>query len=177
MPDVTLTFQRKECVNQMALSEYFDGRYLLSRKNDSILCRAIDEAITKLKPRHKTHIKCYGRDNERRLTGRHETASVSFNRYILINVKSYSFRSINSMQVLLIVVHPFEFLVKLVRKNVVIWKIVVQHQTVIHMPSLISLYERSVLMKKIVKKINHYLRRNQSRNETKQISIYTYIYQ
>jgi len=38
---------------------------------------AIDEAITKLKPRHKTHIKCYGRDNERRLTGRHETASIN----------------------------------------------------------------------------------------------------
>ncbi len=154
MPDVTLTFQRKECVNQMALSEYFDGRYLLSRKNDSILCRAIDEAITKLKPRHKTHIKCYGRDNERRLTGRHETASVSFNRYILINVKSYPFRSINSMQVLLIVVHPFEFLVKLVRKNVVIWKIVVQHQIVIHMLLQISLFKLYVWVKRILNQSN-----------------------
>lgn len=42
-----------------------------------IFCRAIDEAITKLKARHKTHIAVYGRDNERRLTGRHETANVS----------------------------------------------------------------------------------------------------
>jgi glutamine synthetase len=38
--------------------------------------RAIDEAITRLKSRHQTHIGVYGRDNERRLTGRHETANV-----------------------------------------------------------------------------------------------------
>ena len=44
----------------------------------TFLCfRAIDEAITRLKARHKTHINVYGRDNERRLTGRHETANVS----------------------------------------------------------------------------------------------------
>ena len=30
-----------------------------------------------MKARHKTHINVYGRGNERRLTGRHETASVS----------------------------------------------------------------------------------------------------
>jgi len=39
--------------------------------------RAIDEAISKLKYRHKTHIERYGKGNERRLTGRHETANVS----------------------------------------------------------------------------------------------------
>ena len=42
-----------------------------------IIFRAIDEAITKLKSRHKSHIAMYGKGNERRLTGRHETASVS----------------------------------------------------------------------------------------------------
>jgi glutamine synthetase len=41
------------------------------------LIRAIDQAITQLKARHKTHINVYGRDNDRRLTGRHETAHVS----------------------------------------------------------------------------------------------------
>jgi glutamine synthetase len=43
-----------------------------------LIRRAIDVAIKALGGRHTTHIKCYGRDNERRLTGRHETASVSF---------------------------------------------------------------------------------------------------
>jgi glutamine synthetase len=38
---------------------------------------AIDEAITKLKGRHKTHIAVYGKGNERRLTGRHETANIN----------------------------------------------------------------------------------------------------
>ncbi len=54
-----------------------------------MICRAIDAAIEKLKPRHKTHIAAYGKGNERRLTGRHETASVSSNPYIyiLINIK------------------------------------------------------------------------------------------
>ncbi len=41
-----------------------------------IVHRFINEAINLLQQRHKTHIKRYGRDNERRLTGRHETASV-----------------------------------------------------------------------------------------------------
>lgn len=42
--------------------------------------RAIEEAIEKLRPEHRRHIKVYdahdGKDNERRLTGRHETASI-----------------------------------------------------------------------------------------------------
>ena len=37
----------------------------------------IDEAIEKLSKRHHEHIKLYGADNEQRLTGRHETASMS----------------------------------------------------------------------------------------------------
>jgi len=45
-----------------------------------IVHRAINEAINLLRQRHTTHIKRYGRDNERRLTGRHETASVSLYR-------------------------------------------------------------------------------------------------
>ncbi|CAM4887502.1 unnamed protein product [Rotaria socialis] len=39
--------------------------------------QAIDEAISKLKLRHKTHIGVYGKGNERRLTGRHETANIN----------------------------------------------------------------------------------------------------
>ncbi len=47
----------------------------------SFLGRAINTAIKALGVRHESHIKCYGRDNERRLTGRHETASVSWSKY------------------------------------------------------------------------------------------------
>ncbi|GMM29220.1 glutamate--ammonia ligase [Martiniozyma asiatica (nom. inval.)] len=36
----------------------------------------IDEAVEKLAKRHKEHIELYGKDNEMRLTGRHETASM-----------------------------------------------------------------------------------------------------
>ena len=55
-------------------------QYDLALTNSFHNCfRAIDEAITRLKARHTTHISVYGRDNERRLTGRHETANVSFN--------------------------------------------------------------------------------------------------
>ena len=38
--------------------------------------REIHKAIGKLSLRHRTHIQAYGKDNERRLTGKHETASV-----------------------------------------------------------------------------------------------------
>lgn len=37
----------------------------------------IEEAIEKLSKRHDEHIKLYGADNDQRLTGRHETASMS----------------------------------------------------------------------------------------------------
>ena len=58
------------------------SRYLLLRIADPSVSlnddsRAIDQAIMQLKARHQTHISVYGRDNDRRLTGRHETASVS----------------------------------------------------------------------------------------------------
>merc|ERR1712007_145852 len=36
----------------------------------------INDAIEKLSKRHKEHIELYGKDNEQRLTGRHETASM-----------------------------------------------------------------------------------------------------
>lgn len=36
----------------------------------------IKKAIEKLKLRHKEHISAYGEGNERRLTGRHETADM-----------------------------------------------------------------------------------------------------
>lgn len=37
----------------------------------------IKKAIEKLKLRHKEHIAAYGEGNERRLTGRHETADIN----------------------------------------------------------------------------------------------------
>jgi hypothetical protein len=37
----------------------------------------IKSAIEKLKLRHKEHISAYGEGNERRLTGRHETADIN----------------------------------------------------------------------------------------------------
>ncbi len=84
MLDVIPIFQLKLCVNLMALSEYFYCRFLhLEIMISSFICRAIDEAITKLKARHKTHISVYGKGNERRLTGRHETASVSLKKHYL----------------------------------------------------------------------------------------------
>lgn len=38
--------------------------------------RAIEDAIEKLRVQHGRHIALYGKGNERRLTGRHETASI-----------------------------------------------------------------------------------------------------
>ena len=44
------------------------------------MCRAIEAAIEKLSKHHVRHIKAYdpreGKDNERRLTGHHETSSI-----------------------------------------------------------------------------------------------------
>ena len=141
-----------------------------------LLARAIDEAITRLKARHKTHISVYGKGNERRLTGRHETASVSLPILFetvsgVANVASFdSFRSINSMLVLLIVVHPFVFLVRLAKKNVDIWKIVVQHRTVTHTQSRTSLCEPSVSEKQIPKNNQQQQRqRSPSRNKIDRI--------
>jgi glutamine synthetase len=46
---------------------------------------AIIEAIEKLKLKHKVHIAAYGKGNERRLTGRHETASIESFSYGVAN--------------------------------------------------------------------------------------------
>ena len=37
----------------------------------------IDAAVAALKNEHKRHIEVYGEDNEKRLTGKHETASIN----------------------------------------------------------------------------------------------------
>jgi len=37
----------------------------------------IKEAIKKLEVKHKQHIAAYGEGNERRLTGKHETADIN----------------------------------------------------------------------------------------------------
>ena len=39
--------------------------------------KEIEEAIDKLRDRHSEHIEVYGKHNEQRLTGRHETSSIT----------------------------------------------------------------------------------------------------
>ena len=117
----------------------------------------------------------YGKGNERRLTGRHETANVSFHQHQLKQYSFDLFRLINSMLVLPIEVPQFEFPVKSVKRNVAIWKIVVPHQTAIRMLSLTSLSEQYVSTKKILKKINHYQAKNQSPNEIEQLYSHKHI--
>jgi len=46
----------------------------------------IKKAITKLEKRHKEHIAAYGEGNERRLTGKHETADM--NTFIWVSHKA-----------------------------------------------------------------------------------------
>lgn len=46
-----------------------------SMRNDGGI-EVIKKAIEKLSLRHKEHISAYGEGNERRLTGRHETADI-----------------------------------------------------------------------------------------------------
>lgn len=48
----------------------------------------IKQAIEKLGLRHKEHIAAYGEGNERRLTGKHETASIST--FLWVSVHSFS---------------------------------------------------------------------------------------
>ena len=67
------------------------------------------------------------------------------------------------MLVLLIVVLRFEFPVRSVKRNVVIWKIVVPHQTVIHTLSLVLLYELCVWVKRMLTKKLLILQANNSR--------------
>lgn len=38
--------------------------------------KAIEECIAKLEKKHKEHIAVYGEDNDKRLTGRHETGHI-----------------------------------------------------------------------------------------------------
>lgn len=61
----------------MALSKSFFPLHTIVYDRYAVLRRHINAAITRLEARHKKHISVYGRGNERRLTGRHETASVS----------------------------------------------------------------------------------------------------
>ena len=98
----------------MVVSEYFDS------VRDLSFGRAINEAVEV----NTSNVMVVIMNDE------HNTANVSLNKLNLSLI--YKFRLISSMQVLLIVVLQIEFLVKLVKKNVVIWKITVQHQIVIH---------------------------------------------
>ena len=47
--------------------------------------KLIIEALEKLKLRHQEHIAAYGEGNERRLTGKHETANMSTFTYGVAN--------------------------------------------------------------------------------------------
>lgn len=50
----------------------------------------IKKAIEKLGLRHKEHIAAYGEGNERRLTGRHETADINSFSWVRFSIFSYS---------------------------------------------------------------------------------------
>lgn len=49
----------------------------------------IKKAIDKLGLRHKEHIAAYGEGNERRLTGRHETADINTFKWVTISISTY----------------------------------------------------------------------------------------
>lgn len=49
----------------------------------------IKKAIEKLGLRHKEHISAYGEGNERRLTGKHETADINSFSWVKISFRSF----------------------------------------------------------------------------------------
>lgn len=61
----------------------------------------IKSAIDKLGKRHKEHIAAYGEGNERRLTGRHETADINTFLWVLAHlVKIISLQLLDKIQLL-----------------------------------------------------------------------------
>jgi hypothetical protein len=50
----------------------------------------IKKAIGKLQLKHKEHIAAYGEGNERRLTGRHETADINTFSWVRIFLRQHS---------------------------------------------------------------------------------------
>lgn len=58
-----------------------------SMRNDGGI-DVIKKAIEKLSLRHKEHISSYGEGNERRLTGRHETADIGTFSWVMLNYNS-----------------------------------------------------------------------------------------
>lgn len=50
----------------------------------------IKKAIEKLGLRHKEHIAAYGEGNERRLTGRHETADINTFLWVIFSLQIFS---------------------------------------------------------------------------------------
>lgn len=51
----------------------------------------IKKAIEKLGLRHKEHIAAYGEGNERRLTGKHETADINTFKWVKLKTTSFFF--------------------------------------------------------------------------------------
>ena len=78
-------------VLKMNSNPYFSTK---SMRNDGGF-EVIKKAIEKLGLRHKEHIAAYGEGNERRLTGRHETADI--NTFLWVN---NSFSSSTALQLL-----------------------------------------------------------------------------
>lgn len=51
----------------------------------------IKKAILNLSLRHQDHIRAYGEGNERRLTGKHETADINTFSWVLFHIFQYLF--------------------------------------------------------------------------------------
>lgn len=56
----------------------------------------IKKAIEKLGMRHKEHISAYGEGNERRLTGRHETADINTFSWVSICFLTSAYPGVNN---------------------------------------------------------------------------------
>ncbi|KAL8137952.1 hypothetical protein V2J09_003953 [Rumex salicifolius] len=69
-------FQVGPAVGISAGDEVWVARYIMESMREEGGYEVIKSAIEKLGLRHKEHICAYGEGNERRLTGRHETASI-----------------------------------------------------------------------------------------------------
>ncbi|XP_014494740.1 glutamine synthetase PR-2-like [Vigna radiata var. radiata] len=57
--------------------DVMNGEYSTKSMREEGGYEVIKKAIEKLGLRHKEHIAAYGKGNERRLTGRHETADIN----------------------------------------------------------------------------------------------------
>ena len=73
----------------MIINNLLSGHLFLSTKSmrEDGGFEVIKKAILNLSLRHKDHISAYGEGNERRLTGKHETASIDSFSWVCIGKK------------------------------------------------------------------------------------------